>query len=243
MNNFCPEQKIILALDGLDIDQSIKLLQKCREIQWVKVGLELFSREGPNVIQVLKKMNKKIFLDLKFHDIPNTMQAACYQVSQLGVDIISLHACSGLKALISSKQSSIKGSLDAKVKPPLIVGITVLTSFSFNEFQRDLNRKSSIEDNVTHFAKISYDAGLDGCVCSPWEAMKLRKIYKKDFQLITPGIRIGNMNKDDQNRVMTPRDALVNGSSKLVIGRSITKANDPCIAFADICRSISDIND
>ena len=232
------EDKVILAIDGLDINQAKSLLEKCPKIKWVKVGLELFVREGPGVIEILKGLNKNIFLDLKFHDIPNTMSAACYQVSKLGVDIISVHASAGFKALKESKKASLEGAKTLNLKPPSIVGITVLTSFTLEDFQTDLDRKNSIEDNVLRLAKLSNDAGLDGCVCSPWEAKMLRSIYKNNFELITPGIRTQIENKDDQNRIMTPNLAINHGASKLVIGRSISKAIDPNKTFLDICKSI-----
>ena len=232
------EDKIILAIDGLDINQAKSLLKKCPKIKWVKVGLELFVREGPGVIEILKGLNKNIFLDLKFHDIPNTMSAACYQVSKLGVDIISVHASAGFKALKQSKKASLEGAKAFKKKPPFIVGISVLTSFSLEDFQTDLDSKNSIEDNVLRLAKLSYDAGLDGCVCSPWEAKMLRSIYKNNFELITPGIRTKIENKDVQNRIMTANQAINNGASKLVIGRSISQAIDPNKTFLDICKSI-----
>ena len=231
--------KIILAIDGLDIKQATSLLEKCPHIRWVKVGLELFVREGPGVIEILKVLNKNIFLDLKFHDIPNTMSAACYQVSKLGVDIISVHASAGFKALKESKEASLKGAKAVNAKPPTVVGITVLTSFSLEDFQNDHDRNNSIEDNVLRLAKLSFDAGLDGCVCSPCEAKILRSIYKNNFELITPGIRTKIEDKDDQKRIMTPNQALNNGSSKIVVGRSITKALDPNKTFLDICTSIS----
>ena len=234
-----PEDKIILAIDGLDINQAKSLLEKCPKIKWVKVGLELFIREGPGVIEVLKGLNKNIFLDLKFHDIPNTMSAACYQVSKLGVDMISVHASAGLIALKNSKKASLEGATLAKVNPPLVVGITVLTSFSLEDFQTDLDRNSSIEENVLRLAKLSFDAGLDGCVCSPWEVKMLRLIYKDNFEIITPGIRSKIENKDDQNRIMPPDEAIENGASKLVIGRSISKALDPNKALREIFESIS----
>ena len=166
------------------------------------------------------------------------MSAACFQVSKLGVDIISIHASAGLKALEDSKKASLEGASSVSVKPPFVVGITVLTSFSIKDFQTDLDRKNSIEENVLRLAKLSYDAGLDGCVCSPWEAKMLRSIYKDNFELITPGIRIKIENKDDQNRIMTPHEALDNGASKLVIGRSISKAIDPNKALIEIFNSI-----
>ena len=238
MKKINSEEKIILAIDGLDIVQAKLLLEKCPNIKWVKVGLELFTREGPNVIQILKDLKKNIFLDLKFFDIPNTMSAACYQVSKLGVDIISVHASAGYKALSASKKASLEGANSVNVKPPSVVGITVLTSFSIEEFKSELDRKDSLEENVLRLAKLSFDAGLDGCVCSPLEAKILRSIYTNNFQLITPGIRTIIHDKDDQNRIMTPHEAINNGASKLVIGRSISKAKDPNKAFMEICESI-----
>ena len=238
MKSINSEDKIILAIDGLDLNQSKLLLEKCPNIKWVKVGLELFTREGPEVVKILKRLNKNIFLDLKFHDIPNTMSAACYQVSKLGVDIVSVHASAGFKALKASKKASLEGARIANLKPPSVIGITVLTSFSLEDFQTDLDRKNSIEDNVLRLAKLSFDAELDGCVCSPLEVKMLRSIYKNNFELITPGIRLKVDNKDDQNRIMTPHEALDNGASKLVIGRSISKALDPNKALIEIFKSI-----
>ena len=136
------------------------------------------------------------------------------------------------------KKASLEGSRLANVKPPFVVGVTVLTSFSLKEFQNDLDRNNSIEDNVLRLAKLSFDAGLDGCVCSPWEVKKLRSIYKDNFELITPGIRLNIDNKDDQNRIMTPHKAIDNGASKLVIGRAISKAIDPNKALIEIFKSI-----
>ena len=238
-NKFNSEDKIILAIDGLDLNQAKLLLEKCPSIRWVKVGLELFVREGPRVIEILKSLNKKIFLDLKFHDIPNTMSAACFQVSKLGVDIISIHASAGLKALKDSKKASLQGASSVSGKPPLVVGITVLTSFSLKDFQTDLDRNNSIEENVLRLAKLSFDAGLDGCVCSPWEVKMLRSTYKDNFELITPGIRFKVDSKDDQSRIMSPHEAIDNGASKLVIGRSISKAIDPNKTLIEICNSIN----
>ena len=166
------------------------------------------------------------------------MCAACFQVSKLGVDIISIHASAGLKALKDSKKASLEGATSVSVKPPSVVGITVLTSFSLKDFQTDLDRNNSIEENVLRLAKLSFDAGLDGCVCSPLEVKMLRSIYKNNFELITPGIRLNIDSKDDQNRIMTPHEAIDNGASKLVIGRAISKAIDPNKALIEIFKSI-----
>lgn len=238
MSKFNPREKIILAIDGFEKKEAISFLLDCPEIKWVKVGLEFFAREGPEIISILKKMDKKIFLDLKFHDIPNTMSAACYQVSTLGVDIISLHASAGSIALKASREASLEGSRKNNFNPPMLVGVTVLTSFSSNDLKKDFGIETQIEENVLKLAELSFKSGLDGCVCSPLELKKLRLIYDKNFQLITPGIRLEKNNNHDQQRVMNPSEAILNGASKLVIGRTITQSRDPNQTFLDICSSL-----
>tara|TARA_B100000609_G_scaffold128578_1_gene102426 strand:+ start:196 stop:915 length:720 start_codon:yes stop_codon:yes gene_type:complete len=239
MNIQSSEEKIILALDGFNKNEIINLLKKCPQIRWVKVGLELFCREGPDIIKILKKMKKKVFLDLKLYDIPNTMYATCYQISKLGVDIISLHASAGSKSLKFSKQASLEGSSELNLKPPILLGVTVLTSFSSEDIKKDFNIQTSIEENVLMLAELSFNSGLDGCVCSPWELKTLRLTYDNNFQLITPGIRLEEKTKQDQERVMTPKKAIFYGASKLVIGRSITQSENPKRVFLDICESIT----
>lgn len=236
LNN--PSDKIIVAIDGMDRNEAISFLKECPDISWVKVGLELFTKEGPNIINTFKDMDKKIFLDLKFHDIPNTMSSASYNVSKLGVDIISLHASAGLKALQLSKEATIKGAREINNKPPEVIAITVLTSISPQNFKYELNRESSIEENVLSLSKLTYDAGLDGCVCSPLEVKSLRDKYDDNFKLITPGIRFLIDDINDQSRVMSPVDAISNGASKIVVGRAITKSNNPNKIFSEICNSI-----
>ena len=237
LNN--PSDKIIVAIDGMDRNEAITFLKRCPDISWIKVGLELFTREGPSIIKIFKDMDKKIFLDLKFHDIPNTMSSASYQVSKLGVDIISLHASAGLKALQLSKEATLKGAREINNKPPEVIAITVLTSISPHDFKYDLNRVTSIEENVLSLSKLTYNAGLDGCVCSPLEVKTLRDRYDNNFKLITPGIRFLIDDINDQNRVMTPDDAIFNGASKIVVGRAITNNNNPHKMFSEICDSIT----
>jgi len=238
MSSHNPSDKIIVALDGMDRNEAISFLKSCPDISWIKVGLELFTKEGPTIIKIFKDMDKKIFLDLKFHDIPNTMSSASYQVSKLGVNIISLHASAGLKALQLSKEATLKGAREINNKPPEVIAITVLTSISPHDFKYELNRESSIEENVLSLSKLTYDAGLDGCVCSPLEVKSLRDKYDDEFKLITPGIRFLINDKNDQSRVMSPVDAITNGASKIVVGRAITKNNNPNKIFSEICNSI-----
>ena len=238
MSSNNPSDKIIVAIDGMDKNDAISFLKSCPDISWIKIGLELFAREGPSIIKIFKDMNKKIFLDLKFHDIPNTMSSASYHVSKLGVDIISLHASAGFKALQLSKEATLKAAKEINNKPPEVIAITVLTSISPQNFKYELNRKSSIEENVLSLSKLTYDAGLDGCVCSPLEVKTIRNKYDYNFKLITPGIRFLMNNTNDQSRVMSPVDALSHGASKIVVGRAITKNINPNKVFSEICNSI-----
>jgi len=233
-----PSDKIIVAIDGMDRNEAISFLKRCPDISWVKVGLELFTKEGPTIINTFKDMDKKIFLDLKFHDIPNTMSSASYHVSKLGVDVISLHASAGLKALQLSKEATLRGAREINNKPPEVIAITVLTSISPKTFKYQLNRESSIEENVLSLSKLTYDAGLDGCVCSPLEVKILRDKYDDNFKLITPGIRFLIDDINDQSRVMSPVEAISNGASRIVVGRAITKSNNPSKIFSEICNSI-----
>ena len=237
MHSNNPSDKVIVAIDGMDRNEAILFLKRCPDISWIKVGLELFTREGPAIIKILKDMNKKIFLDLKFHDIPNTMSSASYAVTKLGVDMISLHASAGFKALQLSKDATLKGAKEIDHKPPEVIAVTVLTSISSYNFKNELNRKSSIEENVLSLSKLTYNAGLDGCVCSPLEVKTLRDKYDEKFKLITPGIRFAKNDIDDQSRVMSPVDAISNGASKIVVGRAITKNDDPQKIFSEICMS------
>ena len=167
------------------------------------------------------------------------MYAACYQISKLGVDIISLHASAGSRALKISKKASLEGSSEYNLKPPNLLGVTVLTSFSSEDIKVDFNVQTSIEDNVLKLAELSFKSGLDGCICSPLELKALRMKYDKNFKLITPGIRLEEKTKHDQKRVMTPKQAILSGASKLVIGRSITQSENPMRVFLDICESIT----
>ena len=184
-----PNEKIIIALDGMDKSDVLNLLEKIPEIIWVKVWLELFVSEGPDIIKILKDEGKKIFLDLKFHDIPTTVARACYVASQTGAEFISLHTCAGIKALKMGNEAAHEGAAKVNIRPPKLLGITVLTSWTRESFASDLLINEAIDKRVTHLAEIASKSGLGGCVCSPKEVQSLRKVYPETFELVTPGIR------------------------------------------------------
>ena len=237
--SFKPEEKIILALDHMSEVEMLCLLERLPDLVWVKVGLELFTLLGPEVIYKLRDLDKKVFLDLKFHDIPMTMAKACYQAAQTGAELITVHASAGIKGLRESNQSAIEGAQDAGLSPPTLLAVTVLTSWDQEKFTQELSIDQTLSERASFLAKLSVEAGIGGCVCSPREVKILRHAFPEPFQLITPGIRSLGANLDDQARVMTPFNALNAGSSKLVIGREITRSREPEKVFKKICSEIS----
>ncbi len=234
-----PSEKIIIALDGMDKNNVFNLLEKIPEVIWVKVGLELFVSEGPEVLSLLRDKGKKIFLDLKFHDIPTTVARACFVASQTGAEFISLHTCSGIKALKMANEAAHEGAAKVNLMPPKLLGITILTSWTSESFASDLLINQSIDQRVKHLAEIASKSGLGGCVCSPKEVQFLRKVYPDTFELVTPGIRSLDSDINDQSRVSDASEAIKMGASKLVIGRAITKSNDPAYMFKSFCDKVT----
>ena len=233
-----PSEKIIIALDGMDKHDVFNLLEKIPEVIWVKVGLELFVSEGPDILKILRDKGKKIFLDLKFHDIPTTVARACFAASQTGAELISLHTCAGVKALKMAKEAAHEGAAKVNLSPPKLLGITILTSWTKESFVADLLIDQSINQRVKHLAEIASNSGLGGCVCSPREVRLLREIYPEPFELVTPGIRPLGSDVNDQSRVSDVSEALEMGASKLVIGRAITQSNDPAYMFKSFCDKV-----
>ena len=233
-----PSEKIIIALDGMEKNNVFTLLEKIPEIVWVKVGLELFVSEGPEVLSMLRDKGKKIFLDLKFHDIPTTVANACFTASQTGAEFISLHTCAGMKALKMANEAAQEGAAKVNLMPPKLLGITILTSWTGESFSSDLLINQSIDQRVKHLAKIASNSGLGGCVCSPKEVQFLREAYPQSFELITPGIRPLGSDVNDQSRVSDASEAIRMGASKLVIGRAITQSNDPGYMSKSFCDKV-----
>jgi len=233
-----PSEKIIIALDGMDKNNVLSLMEKIPEIIWVKVGLELFVSEGLDVLSILKDKGKKIFLDLKFHDIPTTVARACFAASQTGAEYISLHTCAGTNALKMANEAALEGAAKVNLEPPKLLGITILTSWNSENFASDLLINQSIDKRVKHLAEIAFKSGLGGCVCSPREVQYLREVYPETFELVTPGIRSLDSDINDQSRVSDAFEAIKMGASKLVIGRAITKSKDPANMFKSFCNKV-----
>ena len=231
-------ERIIVALDGMAPDQALALSQQVDGLRWVKVGLELFVQAGPDVVAQLRDQGLRVFLDLKFHDIPATMAGACRRAAALGAELITVHACAGSEALQTAQAAAVEGAQSNGKPIPTLLAVTVLTSWEEQRLQRELAIGQAIAERVPAMAQLSATAGIGGCVCSPLEAAALRAQQPEPFALVTPGIRPKGSAVGDQARVMGPAEAIAAGASQLVIGRPITKAEDPSDAFARCCAEL-----
>ena len=230
-----PADRIIVALDGMAPDQALGFAVQVEGLRWVKVGLELFVQAGPGIVGQLREQGLRVFLDLKFHDIPATMAGACRRAAALGAELITVHACVGSEALQAAQAAAAEGAQSTGLTVPTLLAVTVLTSWEEQRLQRELAIVQGIAERVPALAQLSATAGIGGCVCSPLEAAALREQHPEPFALVTPGIRPRGAAVGDQARVMGPAEAIAAGASQLVIGRPITKAADPCAAFAACC--------
>ena len=221
---------VIVACDFASAEATFAFLDKfanCTRKPFVKIGMELYYAEGPAIVKEIKARGHKIFLDLKLHDIPNTVKKAMAVLSRLDVDITNLHAA-GATAMM-------QGALEGLTRPdgtrPLLIAVTQLTSTDQETMERDLLIKEPIDQVVMHYAETAKNAGLDGVVCSPLEAGKVHDRCGKQFLTITPGVRFADGDIGDQKRVMTPAAAKEIGSDYIVVGRPITAASDPVAAY------------
>ena len=223
---------IIAALDVPDAEEAIKLAEAIAPaVGAFKIGKELFVSAGPDIVKRVRDTGASVFLDLKFHDIPNTVAKAVASAVRLDVQMLTVHTCGGTAML----KAAVKAAGDGL----LILGVTVLTSMDENDLA-DVGVQKSPADQVLHLAQLATQAGLKGLVCSPKEIAPLREVLPPEVQLVTPGIRPAGTDSDDQKRVMTPAMAMNAGSSWLVIGRPIYAAENPRQAAEDILSSLSD---
>ncbi len=233
--------RIIVPLDVPTQTAAIALIDTLPEVVFWKVGLELFVSSGPSILDYLKRHQKKIFLDLKLHDIPNTVAGACRAAGRYGVDLLTVHAANGRMGLKAAQAAVVEGATQAGVEPPQVIAITVLTSLSARELAFDLKIPLELPEYALQMALLAQGSGLGGAVCSPQEAAQLRQICGDDFLLVCPGVRPKGAALGDQQRAMTPAEAIAAGANHLVIGRPITTASDPAAAFKSICQEIAAI--
>ena len=219
---------VIIACDFSSSEQVFAFLDKFTGRKpFVKIGMELYYAEGPAIVRAIKERGHKIFLDLKLHDIPNTVKKAMRVLSNLDVDICNLHAA-GTTAMM---EAALEGLTRADGTRPLLIAVTQLTSTDQQSMERDLLIEKPLDQVVMHYAKTAKNAGLDGIVCSPLEAGKVHETCGKEFLTVTPGVRFADGEVGDQKRVMTPAQAKEIGSDYIVVGRPITAAADPVAAY------------
>ncbi len=223
---------VIVACDFASKEDTLSFLDRFTDKKpFVKIGMELFYAEGPDIVKEIKSRGHKIFLDLKLHDIPNTVKKAMAVLSRLDVDICNLHAAGATDMM----KAALEGLTRADGTRPLLIAVTQLTSTDQTTMERDLLIKEPIDKVVMHYALTAKNAGLDGVVCSPLEAQKVHDTCGKEFLTVTPGVRFADGDIGDQKRVMTPEQAKFIGSDYIVVGRPITAASDPVAAYNRCC--------
>ena len=226
--------RVIVALDYPDAASALQLVAGLTpELCRLKVGKELFTRAGPQLVEELAGRGFDVFLDLKFHDIPNTVASACHAAADLGVWMVNVHALGGERMLLAAREG-----IEQATQSPLLIAVTILTSMDVNDLAA-VGLSGSPQDNVLRLATLAHRSGLDGVVCSSRETGLLSNRLGEEFRLITPGIRPAGSQTDDQRRVMTPADAIRAGSSYLVIGRPVTRADDPVSVLRTINSDLS----
>ncbi len=228
---------VIIACDFSSKEQTIAFLDKFEgKKPFVKIGMELFYACGPEIVKEIKARGHKIFLDLKLHDIPNTVKKAMSVLSNLDVDMTNLHA----GGTVSMMEAALEGLTRPDGTRPILIAVTQLTSTDQERMERDLLINKPIDEVVMHYAHNAKIAGLDGVVCSPLEAEKVHNLCGKDFVTVTPGVRFADGDVGDQKRVMTPEQARLIGSDYIVVGRPITAADDPVAAYERCVREFVD---
>lgn len=224
--------RMILALDMPDPEYAIEIVDKFVDyINIFKVGFELFVSAGPRIVEEILRKNKKVFLDLKFHDIPNTVSKAAVAATKLGVHMFNLHTSGGLNMMRKCREQVIETCLKENRERPKILGVTVLTSISREILKDELGIQYSLKTHVKQLAFLAMNAGLDGVISSPRDAAMIRKHCNKEFLIVTPGIRPSWTLPDDQKRTMTPKEALKQGADHIVLGRAVLQQPDPIKAI------------
>lgn len=224
--------KPIIALDFQSEEDVLQFLSQFDEKLFVKIGMELFYQGGPDIVRKVKEQGHGIFLDLKLHDIPNTVKSAMKGLARMGVDLVNVHAAGGKNMMEAALEGLEAG---ASEKRPMLIGVTQLTSTTEEQMQKEQGIKMSLLDSVLHYAELTKEAGLDGVVCSVHEAGMIAERCGEQFLRVTPGIRLAGGELHDQKRVATPDYARLNGSSFIVVGRAITKATNPVEAYKEVC--------
>lgn len=229
MNN-----KPIIALDFPGEKEVFNFLNQFNEPLFVKIGMELYMQEGPSIVHKVKEQGHDIFLDLKLHDIPNTVKSAMKGLARLGVDLVNVHAAGG-QAMMEGALEGLEAGTPAGKERAALIAVTQLTSTTEQQMQEQQKIALSLQQSVLHYAQLTKQAGLNGVVCSVHEARAIRDACGEDFLRVTPGIRMAGGEAHDQKRIATPDGARKDGSSLIVVGRAITGAADPVVAYQEVC--------
>jgi len=233
------KERLVLALDVDNFKKAEELVSKLNNYVGVfKIGSQLFTAEGAKVVNMVNDKGGKVFLDLKFHDIPNTVARAAEVATKSGVYIFNVHTSGGYEMMKAAAEATKKTSLALGINKPLILGVTLLTSINQEILEKEIGIKKRLEEQVVHLAKLAKAAGLDGVVASPREIKEIRKACGENFVILTPGIRPAGKSSDDQKRIMTPREAIKLGADFLVIGRPIRNAFNPVEAAKEILKEM-----
>jgi orotidine-5'-phosphate decarboxylase len=232
-------ERLILALDVDDFKKAEELVSELSDyVGAFKIGNQLFTAEGPKVVDMVIKKRGKVFLDLKFHDIPNTVARAAEVATKLGVFIFNVHTSGGYEMMKAAAEATAKISQELGIRKPIILGVTLLTSINQEILEKEIGIIKRLEEQVVHLAKLAKASGLDGVVASSWEIKEIRKACGEDFVILTPGIRPTGKSFDDQKRIMTPQEAINLGADFLVVGRPIRNAANPVEAAKQILKEM-----
>lgn len=233
------KERFVLALDVDDFKSAENLVGLLKDYIGVfKIGNQLFTSEGTKIINMINKAKARVFLDLKFHDIPNTVKGAAESATKLGVYMFNVHASGGYEMMKAAADAAMETSIKLGIKKPLVLGVTVLTSINQEILEKEIGVNRNVKEHVVHLAKLAKSAGLDGVVASPQEIREIRNACGNDFIILTPGIRPAGEELNDQKRIMTPKQALKQGADFIVIGRPIRNAKYPIKAAQDILKEM-----
>ncbi len=232
-----PGERIILALDVSGYNEAVEIVERFKKsIEIFKVGSELFTSAGPEIVKKIHSIGRKVFLDLKFHDIPNTVAGAALAAAKLGVFMFNVHTLGGFEMMRQAARALSDFSLEKNITRPMLMGVTILTSIDQAALHDELGIGLRMGAEVKHLAGLARRAGLDGVVASPEDAYMIRSRFGRDFLIITPGIRLSRTAPDDQKRTLTPQEAFRRGADYIVIGRAVTARPDP----VDVLKRIED---
>lgn len=231
------QAKPIIALDFNQMKQVREFLALFADDKLnIKIGMEAYYANGPNIVRELNQGQHDIFLDLKLHDIPNTVKQAMKVLAQLGVAMVNVHAQGGQKMMAAAREGLEEGS-GGQARRPKLIAVTQLTSLSEAEYKADQVSQLTLEESISHYGTLAKESGLDGVVCSPLESSRIHKELGADFLTVTPGIRLQSDRGDDQSRITTPSQARTYQSDYIVVGRPITQAKNPRLAYEQICQA------